>query len=473
MVAHHKSMKLWARYEVRIQKIIGIEVTAIGERHHSQVFEGRVFHFVNGEGFSLPSLAKKIALSSSVSYTEESHNAYLLNFNPDIDEGRTLVIDLHGEGNQTKLASVSVPLREISQRLALEQQVLLEKEFGHGAFFKEGMRICLQAKKVPLQDGFLGEWACMSSGLSMSSKQLILYFCAASKRERACRSLWNVIEWIDRFNDENKGLSSQLSAHICGPHNFSLLHAAVVFEEPKLVRRLMSLGANPQAKSELGSAVAYAMNMAHFAKERLLRDRTALEEKGISLEYARQREKQVKVLEEIVHELQSHMRRPDTTSDSLRMGGIEPMPSTLRHPQADEINNTLSPAADVGQHSGSSRTDSDGSVVLKDRPQDEQEAFELDIKQFLRSVWSKSGREGWARLGNVVTAFQGSTKRDGDGLLCKVLAAITADDLIEWGDEERRNMIVREPKRYLTLPEGSCVRLTRAGTARYQQSGTK
>jgi hypothetical protein len=109
---------------------------------------------------------------------------------------------------------------------------------------------------------------------------------------------------MDRFNAENEQLSSRLGAHICGPRNVSLLHAAIALEEPELVRRLISRGANPQAKSKLGSAAVYALSMTQIAKEKLQREMTKLTKNGGSLESLRPKEKQVEMMEEIVIALQ-------------------------------------------------------------------------------------------------------------------------------------------------------------------------
>jgi hypothetical protein len=90
-----------------------------------------------------------------------------------------------------------------------------------------------------------------------------------NKKVTGLSEMKKCIEWIERFNsDYCRNYSSsgavippKLTAQICGPQNFSLLHAAIIFESHENVEKLLSLGADPMSKSEHGSALSYAMNL--------------------------------------------------------------------------------------------------------------------------------------------------------------------------------------------------------------------
>jgi hypothetical protein len=156
-------VKLWSRYEVYIQNIQGIKLTTMGERHpEAHLFKGRVSHYVKGTPQILhPLLSAKSALVNLADYSDEAQKAtHCLNFNPGILDGRTLVIDLLAEGGDMELASVSIPLVEISQLLEVNKQVKLERDFSQRSpYFEQGMKVRLLAKKVPMTGDLLGELA--------------------------------------------------------------------------------------------------------------------------------------------------------------------------------------------------------------------------------------------------------------------------------------------------------------------------
>ena len=77
---------------------------------------------------------------------------------------------------------------------------------------------------------------------------------------------------ITRFNASSQPRDTKLHAHILGNHGFSLLHAAINFAQPELVRSLLKLGAEWAATSAMGNALVYAKNRAHHAKYKLDND---------------------------------------------------------------------------------------------------------------------------------------------------------------------------------------------------------
>jgi hypothetical protein len=116
---------------------------------------------VNGTPHSLHPLSVKSALVTVADYSDEAQKGtHYLHFNPGILDGRTLVIDLLAEGSDMKLASVSISLVEISQLLAFDQQVRIERDFNQRSpYFEWGVKVSLIARKVPVTVDLLGELA--------------------------------------------------------------------------------------------------------------------------------------------------------------------------------------------------------------------------------------------------------------------------------------------------------------------------
>ncbi|CAB9508516.1 expressed unknown protein [Seminavis robusta] len=242
-----KCLKSWCRYEVRVEKIVGVKLTEIGELHpEAQRFEGVVSHYVHGNQQRLQGLPPRdIPITGEVEYPGMPEDLYLVNFNRGISEGRTLVIELRSSGGGKKFCSLSLPIRDISDRCYVyHKEVVLERPFSDSSVFRRGMKLRLVVRKVPLEPNFISE-----------------------RRRRACADLSTVVEWVDRFQNEN-AWKHRLSANILGPNNFSLLHSAVVFQEPRLVKKLLARGADPTARSDtVGSAVAFAMSIKHHIEE--------------------------------------------------------------------------------------------------------------------------------------------------------------------------------------------------------------
>ena len=81
------------------------------------------------------------------------------------------------------------------------------------------------------------------------------------KRALAINDLGSVIEWMKRFNHEESRHGVKLKAQIFGKGNYSLLHSAVMLEQPGAVRTLLQLGANPCIKSSFGTVVEYSHHL--------------------------------------------------------------------------------------------------------------------------------------------------------------------------------------------------------------------
>lgn len=108
---------------------------------------------------------------------------------------------------------------------------------------------------------------------------------------------------LDRIEQFNKEAVTKLNANICGNQKFSLLHTAIVFERPDLVTKLLSLGADPNFKSDLGSPVAFAMSVAERQREKL-----KLDEEKCSLDESNKLkwEEKIHCLKNIAQELVMH-----------------------------------------------------------------------------------------------------------------------------------------------------------------------
>ncbi|CAB9526157.1 expressed unknown protein [Seminavis robusta] len=101
------------------------------------------------------------------------------------------------------------------------------------------VRVKFAIQKVPLKKDFLNK-----------------------KRAEVAVNLQMIVDWIHRFNQENKD-SAELSSHIlCSNSGLSLLHAAILVQDRSCVQQILALGANPfHNNSTAGSAMNLALNM--------------------------------------------------------------------------------------------------------------------------------------------------------------------------------------------------------------------
>eukprot|EP00559_Dactyliosolen_fragilissimus_P009788 CAMPEP_0184873678 /NCGR_PEP_ID=MMETSP0580-20130426/41974_1 /TAXON_ID=1118495 /ORGANISM="Dactyliosolen fragilissimus" /LENGTH=416 /DNA_ID=CAMNT_0027376609 /DNA_START=321 /DNA_END=1571 /DNA_ORIENTATION=+ len=89
------------------------------------------------------------------------------------------------------------------------------------------------------------------------------------KRAEIKKSLNDLLFFIESFKKEVHQISPtlvnvNLKSSTCG--NLSILHASIYIGDLSIIQRLISMGADPEAKSEVGSSIDLSLNLAEKAK---------------------------------------------------------------------------------------------------------------------------------------------------------------------------------------------------------------
>lgn len=257
VVASARSLKQWGRYEINVESIDGLAPSYSSLECLEGTLRGVVSFSAKGHKQQLGTLPDQkisdyVYYKSDIVTPGQGATRYLVHHNPGIpDERRQIAIELYSD--DCYLGSVTLLCGEISSLCTqFKKPYTLEKEIVYDSNSQSsGAKINFSIQKTDLKRGYLAE-----------------------KRQVASNKLKEVIGWIRRFNSET---NNALSGHICAADNVSLLHAAILFQEPKLVERLMKLGANPYSQSSMGSAMALALNMSDSNYKQCSEERKALE----------------------------------------------------------------------------------------------------------------------------------------------------------------------------------------------------
>lgn len=170
-----QSLRCWCRYEVRVEKIIGIVPKATRMAGKLASFEGIVAYQVEGrpsERFP-PLPERRVPTLGNVDYESK---AYAVHYNGGVSEDRSLTIDLRLKEEGTIFASMNLPIRKVSKQCyMLDKPVQFEEDCIISNDFERGMKVRLSARKVVLERGYLGTYyVCMLATRTLSASFLNL-----------------------------------------------------------------------------------------------------------------------------------------------------------------------------------------------------------------------------------------------------------------------------------------------------------
>lgn len=278
---------------------------------------------------------------------------------------------------------------------------------------------------------------------------------ADKKIQIGSEELVNAIDGIEKFNDSN---IVKIRAHIFGKQGFSLLHAAIVYERPDLVTRLLALGADPNARSDVGSAAAFAM----YRAERERFAKTKLDIEALSVEC----NDKLSCLDAMAEELKMHAKfqqQLESISDHDSVASPNPLTSsvsTAQHKSLQKVpgNNSQAQARVLKRKAN----ELDNSCETGSKGQ----ALPRGMQAFLESISEKA--EQWIEMTQVVSAFYAKYgEMDKDHFEATHWRALE-DGLVEWGRRGLQSQIIpvsyREENTY-DLSSQRFLRLTSRGQA--------
>ena len=158
-----QSLRLWHRYDIRVEKITNLQLRHGGLPPPGlQTFEGCVSHRVQGRYQNLPSLPHRTWPTRGVVEYKSGNSPlpeYALNYNDMLAEDRTFVIDLRSPGNGKSIATIAIPVKEISsEALSSGGSVVIEKELEVGNLLKQGARVRLLVKRINLEQDYISKY---------------------------------------------------------------------------------------------------------------------------------------------------------------------------------------------------------------------------------------------------------------------------------------------------------------------------
>lgn len=266
LIVAAKNLKKWCRYEITVHKIYNVQVTEMGYNKGVRSICGTVSAFQQKIG----QLPPRAIISQVVDYLHPL--TFYMHHNSSMTlERRSLTIDLLmtnsiPHSSAVSLGKVTVSMEDIESKCPRSGNVgVLEIDVTTGDLL-DSARIVLHIRTVDLKPDYL-----------------------KNKRKEHAKKLRETTQWIKNLNGDiqkhemeryiyTKKISTskqnvpqplcQLTGHICGQGEVSLLHAAIYFEEEELVKELIQLGADAYAKSCVGTALTLAVNMADRVAEK-------------------------------------------------------------------------------------------------------------------------------------------------------------------------------------------------------------
>jgi hypothetical protein len=127
------------------------------------------------------------------------------------------------------------------------------------------------------------------------------------------------LDWVQGFTDEV--LKSSIGGNVRVLDNISLLHAAIFLRDEGLVNRLLQLGADPQAKSTVGSPLSLAQNMKDALSESDRED--TADGRSASNERRQRVHQDAEKLKRIVKLLQANLAASEAESRETSAGTVK------------------------------------------------------------------------------------------------------------------------------------------------------
>lgn len=241
VIMRSNALKNWERYRIVVEKIEDFELN-LSPIQPGTLLTGKVSRFSAIGQVTLESPFPTKLFDSVVDYTDVYH-AYDVSHNPSLTPDRSLQISLSivQDVETTKIGDLKIRMSRLRQKCLYSiegvDMIVDNPSAGH-------------IKKVRLK--------VHTSRIDPSND-------IREKRRDLCIMLGEIYKWIKRFNESNisKDSSDKLSftTDIRVADDLSLLHAAIWLKEPPLVELLLELGANPLAKSKIGSPLSLIQHM--------------------------------------------------------------------------------------------------------------------------------------------------------------------------------------------------------------------
>jgi hypothetical protein len=195
-------------------------------------------------------------MAEHVVYDEDINTVYHANNNARlIQEKREIIIQIEeglksDSAHPAKLGSFTISMADVDRHCPSDGTWgTLRGNVSESTLLESG-EVEIQMRKIPAKEEFIRK-----------------------KQEYTGEKLFLQVENIRHFNnEEQKGLNTcKLTANIKGPGNLSLLHAAIQLQLEDLVKILLDLGADPNAKSvAFGSALTHAQVMWDRVNEKMM-----------------------------------------------------------------------------------------------------------------------------------------------------------------------------------------------------------
>jgi len=252
-----QSAKRLHKFQIRIEKISGLNRTQEGQQHDGLTsVKCGVFLTQSGKPKKLPS-TPTMDFSDDIDYGSGNAAVPTYTMRVDISDPGELIVNLcSSREHMSGLPRLVLPIHTIHNYCSqTNKTVPIPKPFlaETGRFIQAGARVHLSIQKLEVEPEYLQK-----------------------KEQEGCDKVQEVIHWIQQFNSEmvraEGAASPRLKAQICGKNGYSLLHAAISFAMPELVKELVRLGADGTIQSPAGTAILHARQLDYTCRNRLLHD---------------------------------------------------------------------------------------------------------------------------------------------------------------------------------------------------------
>ena len=248
-------LKKWDRYAISIEKF---EDLTPREAARDQSIGDHVYCGITLKNDELDDLPPT-PFSTSIDYSALKCPKYFANFNPALpkrNESKHQSLMLTPEigspelGVKLSLGELEVSLDEIAAAANnLNGGGLIEKDFGQSSYLRSG-RVVIKVAKVPVDKKLYERKRREIEAQASVFLNTLKAFNRDTKRARVGLRELTVNDFTTRKEPR-----------------MSLLHAAIYLNEPKLVRALVELGADKNARSKLGRPTYLASNIAEGTRD--------------------------------------------------------------------------------------------------------------------------------------------------------------------------------------------------------------
>jgi hypothetical protein len=257
-------LKNWERFRLEITELCDIKLSDKVDSPYDGKIKVEIFIADTNKREQLPSLPYQ-PFTGNIMYRKENakvkDNVVKVNFNSMLSSKRSVELRISivlPDQNPALLGTVEIHLAELNRNFPADRNLHFVRFPLKPNEFIDHAEVHLQFCRDTVDDGYIN-----------------------SKRENALANFRTLFTWIEPFEMDvknwNKDFNDDLQpvgADVKVVGNLGLLHAAVFLKDEKLVKTLLHLGADPTSKSEVGSALTLAQNMAdgHSWKQKHIRN---------------------------------------------------------------------------------------------------------------------------------------------------------------------------------------------------------